>query len=137
MLLFKIDIKKLECELENVSCWEDWFKIEKDIFQIDTWLETPIDVTEKDLKKPPVEVDNSLWEPTTNAYDIDPYIIYLYEKMSWKVFEKLEPEAVIENKKNPDQYGKWCVFCRIWTRKYQKNNCPLCGKVLCVMPMND
>lgn len=37
MFNINIDTNKLNSDLEKISSWEEWYKIEKDIFHIDEW----------------------------------------------------------------------------------------------------
>lgn len=137
MLTFEIDMKELGNKLELLSDWDEWDKIENEIFKIDDWPETSIDEIDNDLGRPSKLIDGQQWESTTNSYNISLKIFHLYEKTRNWVFAKLEPEAAEENKNHPEWYGKWCIYCKIWTRKYEKENCPNCGNELLLLPLNE
>ena len=123
--------------INNISDWDEWDKIENEIFRQYEWEETDIDSIEADLERPPENIDGYTWESTTISYDISPEIFYLYEKSILEVFAKLEPEADKVNKMHPEWYGKWCVFCKIWTKDFPKEVCPKCGKELLPLPLNE
>ncbi|PCN42170.1 hypothetical protein B9C88_22330 [Brevibacillus laterosporus] len=137
MFYIKIDINKLENDFKKLSRWEDWNRIEKEIFHTDEWPETPIDRLEEDLERPVQIIEGCAWEPTTDSYDVAPEIMHLYEKTRQKVFSILEPEADEENKQHPELYGKRCIYCRIWTRDFSKKNCPKCRNELLKLPLNE
>lgn len=137
MFIVEIDSKKLKDEIEKITDWDRWYEIENEIFRIKDWEEADIDTIEKDLKRPPEIIGGYSWESTTTSYDISPEIYHLHEKSRLEVFAKLEPEADKENKNHPKWYGKWCVYCRIWTREYPEKGCPKCGKELLPLPLNE
>jgi hypothetical protein len=114
-----------------------WCSIAYEIFRRDEWEETDIDLVEADLERPSETINGYSWESTTTSYDISPEIFYLHEKARLEVFAKLEPESDRENKIHPEWYGKWCVYCKIWTREYPEEICPKCGKELLPLPLNE
>lgn len=137
MLDFKIDLEKLEKEINELTDWDDWGGIEKEIFRTDDWPEISLDALERDLERPTQIIAGSEWGSTTNSYDVSPEILHLYEKTRERVFAKLEPEADEENKKHTELFGKRCLYCRIWTRSFSKKNCPICRNELLKMPLNE
>lgn len=137
MLNFEIDKEKLRNGIEKISDWEDWDKIASEIFRVDEWEETDIDIVEEDLERLPIIINESEWISTTNSYDISPEIFHLYEKIRWQVFAKLEPDADKDNKSHPELYGKWCVYCKVWAREFPQNDCPICGNELLPIAIND
>lgn len=137
MLKFKIDKKILAHEISKISTWEDWDKIRDEIFRRDEWEDTDIETIGKDLERPTVVIDGYKWESTTNSYELSPELFYLHEKTRWEVFAKLDPEADADNKNHPERYGKWCVYCKRWSREYPESNCPQCGNELLPLPLNE
>lgn len=87
-IIFNIHINanKLKRNLEKISSWEDWYKIEKEIFHTDEWPVTSFDRLEEDLDRPVQIIEGYKWEPTTDLYDISPDVSHLYEKTRQKVF---------------------------------------------------
>lgn len=137
MLKIEIDNKKLKNEVGNISNWDEWYKIEDELFRLKEWEEADIDTIEKDLERPPETINGYIWESTTTSYDISPEIYHLHEKTRLEVFAMLEPEADVDNKNHHERYGKWCVYCKRWTREYPEDNCPRCGKELLPLPLNE
>lgn len=130
MMKLEIDKEMLANEKNKITTWDDWDKLEEKIFKVQTWEETDINTLEKDLERPIITLDGYEWEPTTNSYNLPPEILHKYEKIRVEVFNKLEPEAAKENMSHPEIYAKWCVYCKRWSRKYPKDNCPKCGNEL-------
>ena len=137
MLNFNIDKNKPKEEIEKLTCEEDWIRIEKHIFLTDDWPLTPIDVIDEDLNRTVKVIDGVIWKTTANTNNVSPDILHLYEKTRCFVFNKLEPEAAEENSKHTEWYGKWCVYCKIWAREYDKDHCPICGHELLQLPLNE
>ncbi|MDC0762143.1 hypothetical protein POF51_15665 [Brevibacillus sp. AG] len=137
MFSIVIDRNELDSDINNISCWEDWYKIEKEIFHTDEWPRTSFDRLEEDLDRPVQIIEGCEWEPTTDSYDVSPEVSHLYEKTRQKVFAILEPEADEENKLYPELYGKRCIYCRIWTRDFSKQKCPKCSNGLLKFPLNE
>lgn len=137
MLNFEINIENLRKEITKISTWEDWHKIKHEIFKSDKWEQIDAETLEKDLERPMLVIDGYNWKATTNNYKISPNIFYLYERTRWEAFAKLEPESDADNKKHPEEYGKWCVYCKRWTREYPKSNCPRCGNELLYLALHE
>lgn len=137
MFNINIDTSKLYSDLEKICSWEDWYKIEIDIFHTDEWPETSIERLEEDLERPVEIIEGCEWDSTTNSYDVSPEVMHFYEKTRQKVFAILEPEADEENKQHPELYGKRCIYCRIWTRDFSKQKCPKCSNELLDFPLNE
>jgi hypothetical protein len=134
---FNVDKEKLEKALEMIICWDDWHKIEADIFRMDDWPEKTLEAIEKEAERTPEIIKEVKWTPFVDDNDIFPEVLFLYEKASFQVFAKLEPEAAAENLKHPERYGKMCVYCKVWSRTYKTKNCPKCNKELLPYPIND
>lgn len=133
---FKIDKNKVKNMISKITTWEEWDRIEEDIFRISSW-EVNTKSIESDLERLPEMIDGYEWEPTTLSYDISPEIYHLHKQSRMEVFAKLEPEAHRENQSHPERYCKLCVYCRRWSRKYPKDKCPNCGNELLPLPLNE
>jgi hypothetical protein len=136
MIDFEIDRKRLTDEINRLSSWEDWERIEEDIFKLDEWDEEDYNI-ERDMERQIIVVEGHEWKPTTLSYDISPEIYHLHWKTRLEVFAKLEPDAAEENSRHPERYGKICVYCKRWSKYYTKDNCPECGNELLPLPLNE
>lgn len=137
MFCFEIDKKSLEEKINKLSSWDEWNSIETKIFRSEEWPEKNLDLLEKEAAELPLNIDGYEWKVVVDSYDIVPEILHLYEKTRWEVFAILEPEADKENKSHPEWYGKWCVYCKRWTREYPEPNCPQCDNELLPLPLNE
>lgn len=133
----KINKEKLELMMLSLSNWDEWAKIEDEIFKVDEWPSKDANELDDLYDRPPIVIDGRTWETIVSRYDIPPELLFLHEKLSYKAFEILEPEADKGNQEHPENYGKWCIYCSIWTKEYPHEVCPKCGKELLPLPLND
>lgn len=124
--------------IDKINNWEDWKKVQIEIFHVDKWKEASIEMMEESSKRENLFFDGVVWEPFTDPYDVSSELKFIYEKIRLEVFKKLEPDAAKENEKHPEWYGKQCIFCKVVTEEYySKKICPFCGKELLPWTLNN
>lgn len=129
-----IEIKKL---LLEISSWDDWYKLEEELFDLESWPGFDLDEIDKMLNRETTKIDGVFWSPTCTHYDVERELEFKYEKLRELVFQKLEPEGAKNNAAHPEWYGKLCVPCSMWTRQYSANTCGKCGCELVLFPLNE
>lgn len=122
--------EELEEKLSQITDWQEWYDLEKSLFKLGEWKEADIETMEAWGQRETIMLDGHEWMPFVSPYDIDREILYLHEMASWYVFEKLEPEAQAENLSKKEKYGKECNYCLRYTRDFDVENCPFCGRKL-------
>ena len=133
MLKLDIDLNELKKHIENVKDWDDWYELEERIFRLNSWPVQSDEEVDSEVNRVDMIVDGNTWYATTNHYDVDPNVIYLYEMSRWEVFKLLEPDAYQDNLTRKEEYGKLCVRCRRWTSNIDVDVCPMCGNGLVLM----
>ncbi|MFC5529505.1 hypothetical protein [Cohnella yongneupensis] len=134
---WNINEDALNKRIDKLSSWDDWSILEEEFFQLSNWPEKPLEILESESARSDVEINGCWWKPVIDPLEVPPEIQYLYEKSRLRVFSKLEPEAAENNSKHPEWYGKWCIYCEIWTEVYPEWNCPSCGKEVLPIVIND
>ena len=126
----------LRKEFDQISSWDEWEVFSEKFFDWENMPERRIGQVEKDLQRQTVKKDGLEWEPFAGVYNVDPEIEVLFENLSNRIFERLEPEAYKKNTENTEQFGWKCVACRVYTRRKTKI-CSFCGQQLLPMPLNE
>jgi hypothetical protein len=132
-----MNMDELEERINKLTCWDDWHNLEEELFHLSKWPEKTMEILSAESLRSDLQIDGYCWKPVIDPYSVSPEMQFLYEKIRLLVFSKLEPIAADENSKHPEWYGKWCVFCQIWTETYTKMNCPNCEHELLPIPIND
>ena len=102
----------------------------KSLFKLEEWKEADVETIEAWGQRETIVLDGREWMPFVDYYDDNREILYLHEIASLYVFEKLNPKAYAENLSRKEEYGKQCRFCLRYTKDFEVENCPFCGRKL-------
>lgn len=130
-----IDTEEMEERLNQITEWQEWHDLEKSLFKLGEWQWADIETMEAQKQRDRITLNGREWIPLADPCNVNREISYLYEMASLYVFEKLEPEAYAENLSRKEEYGKECSFCLRYTRDFDVENCPFCGRKLALWPL--
>jgi len=123
--------------IEHATSWDEWEKIEQEVFDVNNWKKRSLEQLDQDLNRPNVEKNGILWEQKSDPYDISPDLRDQYQLARKSIFAKLEPEGHANNLEHPEHYGKSCSKCKMWARSNEIVCCPFCGRELYTIPLNN
>ena len=123
-------LNKIEEIVGKINSWEDWYEFE-DLWFV--WDENSNDLVSFELNRKPISINGITWKPIEEVYNISSENRTFYEMLQFKVFDKLEPEAALDNKAHPERYGRVCYYDLIWTESHA-HVCPFCRRKTLIIP---